>query len=124
MEKQLVGKRGEQAAALFLQQKGYEVVGMNYFVRGGEIDIIAWDLSGGEQTLCFVEVKTRKHQDGSAERATNYLKLKRIFRAARFYCVRERIDTSVTPIRFEHVSVCGAEAGGRFEISHYIIPVD
>ncbi len=124
--KQVTGKWGERAAAVFLEQKGYVIVCTNYFARGGEIDIIAWDRVGGEEserTLCFVEVKTRKYEDGSAERATNYVKLKRIFWAARVFCVKEKINMGSTPIRFEHVSVCAIESD-NVVISHYIIPVD
>lgn len=51
-----VGKRGEDAACLWLASKGHTVLERNW--RGGrqEIDVISFDAQG----LHFVEVKTRK----------------------------------------------------------------
>jgi putative endonuclease len=51
------GRQGERIARRFLRNKFYDIFMMNYKVKKGEIDIIARD---GE-TLCFVEVKTRKY---------------------------------------------------------------
>ena len=53
-----LGKRGEELAVAFLKEKGYEIIARNYKTRFGEIDIIARD----KDTLCFVEVKTRRTQ--------------------------------------------------------------
>lgn len=49
------GKAGEDLAARYLMQKGYDIVERNYHTRFGEIDIIARDA----RYLAFVEVKTR-----------------------------------------------------------------
>lgn len=51
---QKVGRWGEEAAVIFLQQRGYEVLTRNSRTPYGEIDIIARQ---GEVTI-FVEVKT------------------------------------------------------------------
>lgn len=51
-----VGRIGEDLAAHYLEQQGYEIVDRNYRTRYGEIDIVALD---GE-ALVFVEVKTRR----------------------------------------------------------------
>lgn len=48
-------KEGEDHAAVFLANAGYEILDRNYRYGHGEIDIIARD---GETTV-FVEVKTR-----------------------------------------------------------------
>ena len=48
------GRLGEEKAALFLENKGFEIVRRNFRHRGGEVDIIA--VNNG--TLVFVEVKT------------------------------------------------------------------
>lgn len=50
------GRQGEDQACAWLASKGYEVVGRNWRVRAGEIDIIAVKDSG----IVFVEVKFRK----------------------------------------------------------------
>ena len=52
-----LGRRGEQAAARFLDSRGYEILERNWTCFAGEADIIA---RYGD-TLCFVEVKTRSH---------------------------------------------------------------
>lgn len=49
------GKKGEAIAVNFLIQKGYTIIETNWSSRHGEIDIIAKQ----QQTLVFVEVKTR-----------------------------------------------------------------
>ena len=49
------GNIGEDAVCSFLERHGYEIKDRNFTVRGGEIDIIALK----NDTLCFVEVKTR-----------------------------------------------------------------
>lgn len=51
-----LGQRGEDAAAGFLERRGWSVRDRNYRIREGEIDIIA--VKGGE--VSFVEVKTRR----------------------------------------------------------------
>lgn len=50
------GKKGEDLAAKFLIDKGFEILEMNYYAsRYGEIDIIAKK----DNSLVFCEVKTR-----------------------------------------------------------------
>ncbi|MBT4819215.1 MAG: YraN family protein, partial [Lentisphaerae bacterium] len=51
-----LGRRGERIAARLLREVGYDVLARNFRAEAGEIDIVARD---GE-TLCFVEVKTRR----------------------------------------------------------------
>lgn len=52
-----LGRRGEAAAAVYLEGKGYRILARHVSVRAGEIDLIAQDL---EDVLVFVEVKTRR----------------------------------------------------------------
>ena len=60
--KRMEGSRYEQLAARYLEQKGMDVLELNYRCRTGEIDIIARD--GGY--LVFVEVKYRKTKSRKA----------------------------------------------------------
>ena len=50
------GRAAEDAAALFLQDHGYQVVERNFTCRWGEIDLVAYQ---GEK-IAFVEVKARR----------------------------------------------------------------
>jgi putative endonuclease len=54
-ENREIGKRGEEIAADFLQQKGYKLLGMNARTPFGEIDIVARH----KNATVFIEVKTR-----------------------------------------------------------------
>lgn len=83
------GDMGEDAAADFLKKKGCMILERNYFVQGGEIDIIAVD---GDK-IRFVEVKTRKRSGISRGlEAVNKRKQKFILRAALKYCSCHVID--------------------------------
>ena len=54
------GTRGETLACRFLRRQGYKILYRNFRGRrGGEIDIVCRD----DDTLVFVEVKTRKSED-------------------------------------------------------------
>ena len=50
-----IGRRGEKAAAHYLELLGFEIVDTNWECPAGEADIVAWD---GDY-LVFCEVKTR-----------------------------------------------------------------
>ena len=52
--KQEIGRRGEQIAAHFLEERRFRIIGRNYKDRGFEIDIIARK----KGVLHFFEVKT------------------------------------------------------------------
>lgn len=88
------GNRGEEIAARYLTDKGYKIIGRNFRIRGGEIDIIAIDPSTGSglnSTLVFVEVKTRTStQFGTGLEAITYWKLKALIKSAEFYKLQHR----------------------------------
>ncbi|HCS79023.1 TPA: YraN family protein [Patescibacteria group bacterium] len=76
------GKLGENAAATFLAKKGYRIISRNFFVRGGELDLVAVH----DNTLIFVEVKTRSGADfGTAEEAVTPWKIKALLRAGQYF---------------------------------------
>lgn len=56
MNRQQLGKLGEDIAQKYLEQKGYRILCRNFRYKTGEIDIIA---SKGA-VLHFIEVKTRQ----------------------------------------------------------------
>lgn len=78
----LTGRFGEAAAAEYLRKHGYEIVGLNYQTRMGEIDIIARN----RKYLCFVEVKLRKNADfGTAAEFVTASKRRKLILAAESY---------------------------------------
>ena len=81
------GNRGEDIAAKFLADKGYKIIGRNFRIRGGEIDIIAID----NDTLVFIEVKTRtSNKFGTGLEAITYWKLKALIKSAEFYKLQHK----------------------------------
>lgn len=76
------GSEAEGLAARHLEAHGLRLVGRNFRVRGGEIDLICRD----GRTLVFVEVRLRRRSDfgGAAASITN-AKQQRIILAARHY---------------------------------------
>lgn len=116
-----IGKEGEQIAADFLLERGYQIVSRNFSNRTGETDIIAWHQKPYfGRTLCFVEVKYRSNDDGSAERSVGTKKQKNMSNSARKYCLEHGVDIDHTPIQFEQISIYGA--GDEQKIFHYEIP--
>lgn len=71
-----LGARGEKLAARFLRRAGFKVLYRNFRSRhGGEIDLVCRE----DDTLVFVEVKTRTREDfGRPLEAVNLAKQRRI----------------------------------------------
>ncbi|HJD35500.1 MULTISPECIES: YraN family protein [unclassified Blautia] len=96
-----IGSRYEQAAADFLQDRGYKILERNFRCPAGEIDIIARE---GEY-LCFLEVKFRSEKDrGTPQEAVNGRKQRRISRAALYYMMKNGLSDT-TPCRFDVVGI-------------------
>jgi putative endonuclease len=85
-----VGIWGEQAAAEYIQKKGYEILEKNIRTPHGEIDIIA----RVEDVIVFVEVKTRTSRSfGLPEEGLTYRKLVHMLSCAKYYASIHEIDT-------------------------------
>ncbi len=92
-----IGDFGERAAQRYLIQKGYIIHERNYRIRGGEIDIIAEK----DDTLVFVEVKTRKNTNyGMPSEAVDMRKRRRIIKAAYYY-----LHGAQRTVRFDVIEV-------------------
>lgn len=109
-----IGRRGEDAAARFLDRRGYEIIERNWTCTAGEADIIARD---GE-TVVFVEVKTRTNCDkGLPAEAVDEAKRARYERiAAQFLSGYDVVDV---PVRFDIISLV-VVAPDRAMIRHHI----
>ena len=74
------GNTGESFASEYLQKKGYKIIARNFYSRYGEIDLIA---QKNEDTICFVEVKTRREGSmTSGEEAVTLSKQRKIIKTA------------------------------------------
>jgi len=97
------GRSGEKRAAKFLKQKGYKILEMNYHCRMGEIDIIA----SHEETLVFVEVKTRKNRSfGMGYESVTKSKMEKIILTAQVYMAAGKESMAA---RFDVISIDGDE---------------
>lgn len=95
-----LGRRGEQAAEHFLHGLGFKTLARRFNTPSGELDLVMLDGS----TIVFVEVKTQKDTTwlDPQDRVTGH-KQARLFRAAKWYIVRHRLDDR--PLRFDVVAV-------------------
>ena len=102
--RQLLGRRGEQAAQRELQRHGLRVLRRNYRVRGGEVDLIARD----GDTLVFVEVRVRSHGAwGGAAASVDGSKRARVVLAARHFLCAGGAAWAAAPCRFDVVAIDG-----------------
>lgn len=85
--KQQIGKLGEQLAEKHLINKGFLIIGRNYRVRGGEIDLICRIRSH----YFFIEVKTRTSCSfGYPEEALTFFKKRRLKTAILRYLAEQK----------------------------------
>jgi putative endonuclease len=106
----ILGRRGEELAADFLESSGYRLVAYNFKLPVGrslrgtivqaEIDCIAYEGA----TLCFIEVKTRSSTwFATPEANVDLRKQRQITRAARVY--RRLLGLMSEPYRYDVVTV-------------------
>lgn len=112
-----LGKRGEDAAAKFLERHGYEIIYRNWTCQAGEADIIARD----GDAIVFVEVKTRSNADkGLPEEAITAAKRKKYEKIALSFLKGFEIDdTDDIQIRFDVVSIVVVSQDRAF-VRHHI----
>lgn len=95
-----LGARGEEAAVRFLDRRGYEILERNWTCFAGEADIIAKD----ENTLVFIEVKTRKNcEHGFPSEAVTRTKREKYEKIALAYLAD--YDDEDFPVRFDVIAI-------------------
>lgn len=105
------GSEGEKAAARYLEKNGYEILENNYRVSGSEVDLIAKK----DDTICFVEVKTRGTDDyGLPEEFVDWRKRRKIIRAAKIFTGTKKYADFY--VRFDIIAVLYKE--GKTDINH------
>jgi putative endonuclease len=103
LQRQALGKSGEDLAAAELERQGYAILERRYRTRHGEIDIVAED----GDTIVFVEVKWRVGGErGTAAEAVTVPKQRKVIAMARDYLSRHRLHHR--RCRFDVVAIDGA----------------
>ncbi len=108
-----LGRRGEDAAARYLADLGYRIVGRRERVLRGDIDIVALD----GRTVVFVEVRSRSDTShGHPAETVGFAKQRRIADLALAYIRRHRLEDC--SVRIDVVAVTFG-AGRRPVVEHY-----
>lgn len=109
----LKGSQGEDTAAKFLRENGYQIIDQNNSTKFGELDIIATK----NNILIFVEVKFKQTEDyGTPEEMIGKNKLNQVRRTAEFYLLTNP-DIAKQFDKYQIDAVCIVEDSNR--ISHY-----
>lgn len=114
MKTKLLGRQGEAMAAELLRKKGYQIIGMNYKTRFGEIDLIAED----RDHIVFVEVKLRRDRRfAEAREFVDPRKIERIKTTAEIWLSQNETEKRA---RFDVVEIYFSGEGGpeKEEIIH------
>ncbi len=114
MNTRLMGAFGEQIAARYLREKGYDVLSSNFSSGTGELDIVVIK----DNILSFVEVKTRTL--GAMlppSSAVDYTKQENIRNTAAAYIGRSKLNNKYT---FDIVEVILTEDRKVESINHII----
>lgn len=106
----ILGQKGEDIAARYLEQQGYTILDRNWRSGHKELDLVAYI----ENTVVFVEVKTRTSTDyGDPWSFVDNRKIRRIVNSADAYIRFKCIDMNV---RFDIISI--TIENGDFKIEH------
>lgn len=104
--------RGEDYAVRWLDERGVRTIERNVRYSCGEIDIIAVD----DETIVFIEVKTRSTLEFGGAEAVIAAKLNRMRQCA----ARWLEGKPVLAVRFDVMELLPKESGeGEFEVHYY-----
>lgn len=95
-----LGKQGENLAVRYLQANNYRILARNFFSSYGELDIIAQQ----EDTLIFIEVKTRTSTFDQAENSVSAAKQQKMLATAELF-LQQHPACEEMPTRFDVISV-------------------
>ena len=113
-----IGRRGEDLAVAFLEEKGYRVLDRNYRFGREEVDVVAFEPTPADDggMIVFVEVKARSGTGyGRPEAAVDKPKQEAIMRVAEAFLHERRLIPS--PTRFDVVAV--QFGPGEPEVEHF-----
>ena len=118
--RKLVGARGEIAVRTHLEGLGWRILAANYRCAQGEMDLIAYDISGTDATIVFVEVKTRRStRHGAAAEAVGPRKQRRLASIAAAYLAEQQVGGEEPACRFDVAEVMlGPDGLMQVELCH------
>lgn len=109
-EHNALGKLGEEMAAKFLLDKGYDILETNWFFQKAEVDILARK----QNELAVIEVKTRTGIDfGLPQDFVKPKKIRLLVKAVDAYVNDHNLDVAV---RFDIIAIIKDDKG--FHIKH------
>lgn len=108
---QASGKRAEDQACGYLQQRGMHLLERNFTTRYGEIDLVMQD----QETTVFVEVRFRRYA-GQVDplSSIDQHKQRKLTRTAQCYLQQKKLH-ALAPTRFDVVAVTGQNAQYQIE---------
>ena len=106
-----LGKKGEELAVSFLEEKGYVIVARNFRYQKAEVDIIARK----EGVLAVIEVKTRSSPNfGAPEDFVKRKQINSLVNAIDFFVTDHYLNVDV---RFDIIAIVKGESGT--EVQHF-----
>jgi putative endonuclease len=101
MDRQQIGQAAEDAAVVFLESQGLEILYRNFRRRAGELDIVARH----SDELIIVEVRKRSSgKFGGAAASVDFRKQAKLRRAAALL-LQQRKDLAALRVRFDVVAI-------------------
>lgn len=94
-----LGQDGEAFVEQFLCGRGFQILAKNFNTKLGELDLVA----AKNETICFIEVKTRRQKHFPISTVVTYSKQKKITKAAKFFVMKNQIENKV--LRFDVATV-------------------
>lgn len=114
-----LGKEGERLAGDLLEKQGFKILSRNFKTKLGQIDIIAKE----KDTVCFIEVKTRKSNDPEGlGYSLNHKKIRHLSRAALEYLKTNNLLG--VPARFDVVWAIMLSDGPQLSIIRNAFELD
>ena len=111
LERQALGRTGEDLAVAEIERLGYAVLDRRYRTRHGEIDIVAEE----GDTVVFIKVKARATAErGTAAEAVTARKQRRVIAMALDYLSRRHLTHR--RCRFDVVAIDGDGEGRRLTL--------
>ncbi len=111
------GRRGEEAAAIYLAERGYAIRHRNWRCRSGELDIVAEK----DGVLVFVEVRARRAASryGTAAESVDARKQRQLHGVAQVYLAANGMENRA--LRFDVIAcTLGESPSDRIELEHII----